>query len=131
MATIKTYEQFVNESRGYDIDVEKTYQEIISNMRPGDALTVYFPEDFELEYEKGHGQWAKRGKFICNMLKLWYWDESDHQTLDYYFHTPDKHHWVCKIYDLTEESYGKVKDYLRTNTYSENEKYVNDPRNQQ
>jgi hypothetical protein len=127
MSIIKSYEQFVNEAHLNKAD--RTYQSIIYDMYLGDALTIYLPEDFVLEYERGFGEFLKKDKFECNMIKLWYWDEDDHQGLDYYFHTPGENQWVCKLGDLTPESYKKLKDYLKSHTYSENEKYKNDPRN--
>lgn len=119
---IKNFEQFVNEGHGYYAD--KTYQSII-DMNPHD-LTIYLPENFFLEHER-YGN--EKIKFECNSIDIWYWDEDDHRGLDYYFNTPGKKQWVCKLYDLTPESFEKVKDYLKTHKYSENELYKNDPRN--
>ena len=127
MSIIKSFDQFINESRQDDAD--RTYQSIISDMYPGDSLTIYLPEDFVLEYERGHGEFLKKNKFECNMIKLWYWDDDDHQCLDYYFHTPGERRWICKLHDLTPDSFKMVKDYLRSHTYSENELYKNDSRN--
>jgi hypothetical protein len=127
MDTIRTFEQFINENR-YSYG-NKTYDEIIYNMRPGEGLKVYLPENFILEYEMGYGENRRKEKFECNRIELWYWDEDDHECLDYYFHTPGEHNWVCKLYYLTKDSYGKVMDYLRKHRFSENELYKDEPRN--
>lgn len=125
---IKNFEQFVNEGR-FIYEDDKTYQSIINDMRPSDSLTIYLPEDFVIEYERGYRENLKTYKFECNKIELEYWDDDDHRILAYYFHTPGEKGHVCKLYDLTPESFEKVKDYLKTHKYSENELYKNDPRN--
>ena len=124
---IKNFKQFVNEGR-YNY-ADKTYQSIINDMRPSDSLTIYLPEDFVLEYERGYGESIKKYKFECNKIELEYWDDDDHKSLEYYFNTPGESQWVCKLSYLTPDSFEKVKDYLKTHTYSENDLYKNDPRN--
>lgn len=123
---IKTFEQYISERLGRpgrwmrsNNDV-KMWIDVIDDIDPGQTITVYFPEDFELECREYNGKEDYR-KFICTKLEAYYWDDDDHRTVDYYFYESEESYksfrggWyghTCKIYDLTKESREKVEDYL-------------------
>ena len=102
------------------------YSEAIFGMRPGDSLDVHFPEGFELECKKWQNGSYQTVKFVCERMNAWYWDDDDHCCLDRYFYEPNInndrwHSHICKLRDLTNESYNKVSEYLRNTEYPYND----------
>lgn len=101
------------------------YADAILGMCPGDSLDVHFPEGFELEYKKWQNGAYQIVKFVCVRMNAWYWDDDDHCCLDKYFYAPNTnndpwHSHICKMRDLTDESYAKVSEYLRNTEYPYN-----------
>ncbi len=91
------------------------------NLRPGDSVDIIFPEGFTVEYTKteklSNGSWGPViHSSICTRMNAYYWDEDDHYCVDYYFYNDniDRRHFA-KDYNLTQESFKKVSDFVKQN----------------
>lgn len=115
---IKKYDEFISEALTPNTSNVETWASIIDDILPGGDIDVTFPENFELEYYiYRDGEHILR-RFVCTELHVYYWDEYDHNNIDYYFYEPKEthqsrsHEWTCKMGDLTKDSKKKVLDYL-------------------
>ena len=118
MGIIKTFDQYINEkynSRYANIP-GKTYAEAISKMRPGDYVTVIFPNGIELEYTDENNNIKK---FICVKLNVRYINEPDHRKIEHSYYEPKGGNAIIdtlsiKDRTLTQESQDMVDEFLNT-----------------
>ena len=140
---IKTFEEFILESntlsdkdfvkfaqsKGFDVrrmDVkypdkeisDLTYKEYIDEiLHYNDSIIIMLPERFELSnYVYDINNNKKIEKFICDFINVYYIDDDDYTSIEYYFYSHknnNKHYRRCKLYNLTNESKKKVEEYLK------------------
>ena len=143
---IKTFEEFILESntlsdkdfvkfaqsKGFDVrrmDVkypdkeisDLTYKEYIDEiLHYNDSIIIMLPERFELSnYVYDINNNKKIEKFICDFINVYYIDDDDYTSIEYYFYShknnnKNEHYRRCKLYGLTAESKKKVEEYLKT-----------------
>lgn len=104
------YKDLINRQGNYS-DYFFGLRDYLLNVHPDDSFDFDMPENFEIEVEVRDffTDTVTIEKRIMTKLNVYYWDEDDHRTCDFYIYNSGRRE---KLYDLTKESMKKIYDYL-------------------